>query len=284
MTVINTANKIYVGTNLASKVYAGSNLVWPSVTYDAATTAWINAVVASGGTVSAGRKTLVDNLIVGLKADGLWTKFDRLWVFASENSKSALIDLKANASAAPSTLLLELLDETVTPMPTAAPVFTVDRGFTCNGSAIVSTGFIPTTHGVQYTLNTAHASVWSLTSAQSSAYTAFSGQTNIFTAYPDGNCYVRINNNSGGTGANTDGSGFFLGVRTAASGAGAIMGYRNGVNIVSTADGPAGLDSAQWIVNDKQISSTSVGGSMNGTESTNYYNRLRTYMTAVGVP
>jgi hypothetical protein len=283
MTVINTADKIYVGTSLASKVYAGTNQVWPpAAAYDPATTAWINAVVAAGGTVSSGRKTLVDNLIVGLKADGLWTKFDRLWVFAAENQKSALIDLKALSSANPSTLFADLREEEVN--PTSAPVFTVNRGFTCDGTATVNTGFIPSTHGVQFTMNTAHASVWSLTSAQNSSYTAFSGHTNLFAAYVDGNTYFRINNNAGGAGANTDGSGFFLAVRTAASGAGAIMGYRNGVNIANTADGAATLDAAAWLVNDRQISSTSVGGTMNGTDSTNYYNRLRTYMTAVGVP
>lgn len=237
-------------------------------TYDAATTAWINAVVAAGGTVSTGRKTVVDNLIVGLKADGIWTKLDRLWIFAAENTQSALIDLVALSTATPA----------------SSPTFTTDRGYTCNGTATVNTGFVPNTHGVQFTLNTAHTSVWSLTSAQSSQFTTNSGQTNMFTAYPDGNCYVRINNNAGGAGANTDGSGFFLGVRTAASGAGCIMGYRNGSAIVNTADGTSALDSAAWSVMDRQVSAASVGGTMSGTDSTNFYNRLRTYMTAVGVP
>lgn len=268
MTALNTVDKLYLGTATVAKVYLGATQVWPAVSaYDAATTAWINAVVAAGGTVSTPRKILVDDLIVGLKADGIWAKFDRLWIFAAENSKSALIDLVANSSATPS----------------SGPTFTPDRGYTCNASAIVNTGFIPNTHGVQYTLNTAHASVWSLTSAQSAQYTALSGQTNIFTAYPDGNCYTRINNNGGGAGANSDGSGFFLGVRTAGSGASAIMGYRNGVNIVNTADGTLALDGSQWTVNDREIAATSVGGTMSGADSAKFYSRLRAYMTAVGI-
>lgn len=239
-----------------------------TVTYDAATTAWINAVVAAGGTISSGRRTLVDDLIIGLKTDGIWAKFDRLWIFAAENSQSALIDLVALSTATPA----------------SSPTFTTDRGYTCNGTAIVNTGFIPNTHGVQYTLNTAHVSAWSLTSGTSGQFTVNSGQTNMFLRYADGNWYVRINNNSGGAAANSDGSGFFLGVRTAGSGSGAIMGYRNGVNIVNTTDGTVALDGAQLSVMDRDISAVSVGGTMNATDSTNYYNRMRTYMTAVGVP
>jgi hypothetical protein len=240
----------------------------PSGTYDAATTAWINAVVAAGGTVSAGRKAVVDTLITGLKTDGIWAKLDRLWIFAAENSQSALVDLVAQKPANPIT----------------SPPFTVDRGYTCNGTAGVGSGFNPSTDGVNFTLNTAHTSLWSLTSGQSTQYTALSGQTNMFTRYSDDNLYVRINNNAGGIGANADGSGFFLGVRTAASGAGCIMGYRNGSVLVNDATGTAALDAAPWIVNDRQIASASVGGPMTGTDSTKFYNRMRTYMTAVGVP
>jgi hypothetical protein len=166
----------------------------------------------------------------------------------------------------------------------AAPVFTPDRGFTCNGSAVVNTGFVPSAGGTLYTLNTAHVGIWSLTSAQSGNYTILSGQTNIFAAYPDGNAYFRINNNGGGAGANTDGAGFILAVRTAASGAGAMMGYRNGTTILNTIDGTLALDSSQIVVNDREIAATTIGGTMNTTEATSYYNRLRTYMTAVGVP
>jgi len=236
--------------------------------FDPATVAWAAAVVAAGGTVSAGRKTVVDTLITGLKTDGIWAKLDRLWLFAAENSQSALVDMVAQKPA----------------NPIASPPFTVDRGYTCNGTAGVGSGFNPSTDGVNFTLNTAHTSLWSLTSGQSTQYTALSGQTNMFTRYSDDNLYVRINNNAGGNAANADGSGFFLGVRTAASGAGCIMGYRNGSVLVNDATGTAALDAAPWIVNDRQIASASVGGTMNGTDSTKFYNRMRTYMTAVGVP
>ena len=52
------------------------------VATDAAATAWKNQVVTNGGTVSAGRLALVSTMIAGLKADGVWTLLDRLWIFA----------------------------------------------------------------------------------------------------------------------------------------------------------------------------------------------------------
>lgn len=236
------------------------------VVVDPATLAWADAVVAAGGTVSYPRRILVDNLIKGLKTDGIWTKLDRLWLLAAENQKSALIDLVGRSTA---TLV-------------SVPPFTPDLGYTCDSAvAYVDTGFVPATHGVNYTLNAAHVSVWSLTSAQSGQYTGNAGQTNIFTAYPDGNTYIRINNNAGGAGPNSNGSGFFLGVRTSAS---AVTGYRNGGVIINTGDGTLALDTGTWSLLDRQIAATSLGGTMSGADSTNYYNRLRTYMTAVGVP
>lgn len=68
--------------------------------YDAATTAWVNAVVAAGGTVSDTQKTRVDALIVGLKADGLWTLLDAMWLHAGELvSQQARIDIKSLTAA-----------------------------------------------------------------------------------------------------------------------------------------------------------------------------------------
>jgi hypothetical protein len=99
---------------------------------DAATTAWVAAVVANGGTVSLGRQTIVDNLIVGIKSDGIWTKFDRLWLLAAENSQSALTDIKAASLA------------TVINSPT----FTADRGYKGNGAGsgtYIDSNFNPTT-------------------------------------------------------------------------------------------------------------------------------------------
>jgi hypothetical protein len=62
-----------------------------------ATLNWVNAVVTAGGTVSDTQKAVVDALIVGLKADGLWSTdgaLDHLWLLAGELvAKQAAIDI-----------------------------------------------------------------------------------------------------------------------------------------------------------------------------------------------
>jgi hypothetical protein len=40
------------------------------------------------------RKLLYNNLITGLKADGLWTKLDLLYIFAAHNSADSLKNVK----------------------------------------------------------------------------------------------------------------------------------------------------------------------------------------------
>ena len=61
--------------------------------FDAATTAWVNAVVTAGGTVSTSQKGYVDTLIKALKTASVWTSLSRLWLLASENTYQAGIDI-----------------------------------------------------------------------------------------------------------------------------------------------------------------------------------------------
>ena len=81
---------------------------------EAETTAWVAEVVSNGGTVSAGRQTIVNDLIAGLKADGIWAKLDRLWLFAAEDQPSALTDLVGLTLAT----------------AVNSPTFTADEGYT----------------------------------------------------------------------------------------------------------------------------------------------------------
>lgn len=64
---------------------------------DPATTAWVNKVNALAGSsvVGATRQTLVNTLIVGLKADGVFTGMDGIFVhaFADENQNEGLVSL-----------------------------------------------------------------------------------------------------------------------------------------------------------------------------------------------
>jgi hypothetical protein len=136
---------------------------------DTSTCVWVAAVQAAGGTVSAGQQTNVNTLITGLKSAGLFTTLDRLWLFASENTFQAAIDI----------IGLHVLGTITGP-----PTFTASQGYTGDafGSAFIDSGFIPSTSGVNYTLNNASIGVYNRTnrtfSQGASTISALDGSSN----------------------------------------------------------------------------------------------------------
>lgn len=259
---------------------------------DPATLAWVAAVVAAGGTVSTVRKTLVNNMIAGLKVDGLWDLIDRLWILAAENTQSALIDMKALVMA----------------VPHGSPAFAVNRGYT--GVDASTTVYLDTmtnlsSYGGQFVTNSGHASGWSNTNTTSGSgggcifgsTTASDGnnQTSIVPQYFDGNAYFRVNDStpSGGS-LIANSTGHFLVNRDSIS---TTQGYVNGSLFFSpnAASGTlANLNDVMLAINDNilgvnfgggyQLTMHSIGGNLSGAQVSSFYNRLRTYMTAVGVP
>lgn len=112
--------------------------------YDTDVAAWIAAVIAAGGTVSAQQAAYVNTLVIGLKAASIWTLLDRLWLFAAENATQALTDLVARAAAT----------------AVNSPTFTANRGFLGNGtSAYVDLG-VAASALTKFTQNSAHLGVY----------------------------------------------------------------------------------------------------------------------------
>ncbi len=246
---------------------------------------WAAAVVAAGGTVSAGRKTLITNLIAGLAADGVWQKLDRLWLFAGENAQSALIDLvKAGASSSAATAV-------------NSPTFTTDRGYTGNGSSsYINSNFNPTVGTNNYVQNSASAFVWSNTSGSNTG-NLIGQPTNVITAlneqYIDGNTYWSVTSNASAVEVSTLGLGGAIGLWAVnRSGASAEQLYKNGSSVATGVISSVSLaNEALWVLatstvgySPKQVCCFGAGSSLNSTEQGNLYTRLRTYMTAVGVP
>src|SRR5690349_15337642 len=80
-------NRRLLGAILQPRFVAGGG-------FDAATTAWVAAVVAAGGAVSTTQQSRVDTLIKALKSHGLFTQLDRLWLWAGESDHhQATIDI-----------------------------------------------------------------------------------------------------------------------------------------------------------------------------------------------
>jgi hypothetical protein len=255
---------------------------------DALTAAWKTAVIGAGGTVSDARLTVVNSLIIGLRSDGLIAKLDRLWLLAAENSFSALIDLIAHSAA----------------VAVNAPAFTVDRGYTgvdSSSTIYIETNFTPSTDGVTYTTNAAHYSAWNVTNLTAGggclmgALTA-GQETTLYDTFSDNNVYGRITDApaSGGQGIPGTRIGHWIVNRSSST---LSQIYQNGSlfsspnKSVGSAQNDsffilgannAGAGSSNGTPN--QVAMASMGGSLSSTDTTNFYNRLRTYMTAVGVP
>ena len=114
---------------------------FPPISYDADARALFTRMDAAGAPTTAARKVLINDLIVGMKADGDWAELDVLHVYAAHA-----------AAAAP----LNWIGNTSTATPAAAPTFTADQGYDLNGSTqYINTNYTPSSDAVNYTQNSA---------------------------------------------------------------------------------------------------------------------------------
>jgi len=247
---------------------------------DSATTAWVSAVVSAGGTVSAGREAHVDALVVGLKNDGVWTKLDRLWLFAAENTQSALIDLVATDQAT----------------AVNSPSFTADQGYTGNGTnSYINTTYLPGTDGPNWTGNAASFGVWqrSTPAARNEVQMGanyFGHPSQIANFFGDNNSYTQVNCSTSLTTSGTAVAGLYAVDRSASN---FTTLYINATaSGTSTAVATAETDCNMFVLgrNDNsgsdsltnpstaQVSAAFLGGSLGASDQTDLYNRLVTYL------
>jgi|SRR5262245_5736539 len=274
--------------DMRGAVIGGSVVGFRSISADADAQAWADQVDTNGGTVSAGRLTLVSNLIIALKAAGVWTKLDRLWLFAGEDQSSALTDMVA-------------LD-----LATAvnSPTFTTDRGYQGENSGsptkYISLGFNPSADGVNYTLNSCHIMSW--------MHTTPSGMSNDgWTVHAvDGSNFaagIKIWQPSGSSGdytLNNDGASGGSGTYTYPgskiinrSGASTLQIYAN------TTQANTATTTSQTVPNGNAVAlcsatfafglgeivgAISFGGSLSSTNVSDYYDALRDLMDGIGAP
>lgn len=231
-------------------------------------------------------------LIDGLVADSVWSRLDVLHIYATQDSTTALLNLVSSSYNG-------------TNNGGNSP-FTADRGFLgSNGSSTVfiDTGFNPSTASLpKYTQDSAHLSTWPLsnTSNNNGGIGAGPASGNVATNYiaeSQNNFFILRVNATGGNGnqavAENTALGHYIGNRSNST---TQQGYKNGANILTSTTDPshslANLNIYTLAINSngtaagcaRQLAMASIGSSLSSTDATNFYNRLRTYMTAVGVP
>jgi hypothetical protein len=252
-------------------------------TYDPDVQAYFTAMTSQP---TATRKALINNFILGLKTDGIWTLLDNLWLLASHDEQSSRVNL-----IRPSKLLVKI----------GTPVFIADLGWQqdATGGATANnqlqspdayfgpnlrrtalhslsygiwqnTAFTETQNGYlcgeasnsfyDYLLCNNTATVGRIASSSASIN---SGQVKGFKAVThvvgDANMFVTQNN--------TSGSGAYNNTNNNSSSTFALLG--------------AGASSAYPGTNNRQAAGFT-GTGLTTAQLTSLYNRLNTYLTAIG--
>lgn len=222
----------------------------------------------------ASRQTLYASLINGLVADGVWALLDALYIFAAADSATSLINLVQSSFAA------SLI---------GSPTFTADRGWLGTGIFTnINSNFNPSTAAGKFTQNDAMAGVWNRTAAAAnvgpvintagmeaaiSIYPRYTGDFRVYSINTDGN----TNNIA----AQVDSSGWLTIQRTAAD---ASELGRNGSQLTTTNRVSATVinSNIHFVQGPWEGSAGAIGKSMTAGQQTAIYNRLSTWMTAVG--
>lgn len=257
----------------------------------AETTAFLaraNAVTALDTTHTNAYKALIN----GLVSDGIFAKLDILFVFATQSQGVSL---------------LNLVNSTYSASVGASPNFTADRGFKGNSTSgtLISTNYNPSTAGGHFTSSSAHLSGWQVDGTLTNDVSILvggadpgnAGNLELYPQYTDGGTYMTVLDSPAAFGSGlTPITGWFCGTRTASSGANTGAAYVNGSQYGSNRNstssgvpnsnicalGDPGLPSSNY--SSYQCGCLSAGGALSSTDVANFYGRLRTYMTAVGVP
>lgn len=261
------------------------NLAAGGAPVDPATTAWVNAVVAVGGTVSTTQKGFVNTLIVGLKtgnATNYFTSCDRIWLLAAENTQQASIDIVSLATLTPH----------------SSPTFAANQGYTGDGSAsYLDLGF---QSGTNYTAAAASISAYDRTN-RTTGNTFYAVGANDATNYaiiiPGVDptfSEVAINGPSAAQffATTSTAQGFFLLTRTSVL----ASFYKNGSSsavATKSLTGGAVPTQNQFVLADNfqgsaagfstdQIAEVSFCASFTGTQSSQFQGLINAYMTSVG--
>lgn len=260
-----------------------------------AATAFIARTSGLDATHTAAYKALLNGLTTdGLfNSDGTSSIFDALYIIATQDEATAVLNLVSTSFGI---------------TKNGTPNFTADTGYLGTDSAspsnFLDTGFNPSTaSSPKYTQNSAHLSAWSLTNATPTNGGAIIGlnaadtviQSNIFPRFSDGNLYGRIDDVSASSGsAVADSLGHFAVVRTDSTHSqtykeGSLVANPNAVsaviqngNIYVLAINRIGTGAING--GGYRIAASSIGAALTATQVSNFRDRVRTYLTSVGVP
>lgn len=254
---------------------ASTTTVDEGVVFEDETDTLIAQMDTDGTAPDATRQGHINTLIKALKDAGIWTKCDRIYVLAAHEASAARLNWKTPGT---DTLGLSVTE----------PTFTVDTGYTGNGTSTQLTTAAALNALTQYIQDSAHQSVWSLTVGQSNGASAGgSGSTNLV-LYPRTTTnlqQMRVNTTTRTDTASTDGTGFWIVNRADST---TQKSFRNGADFGSGAATSGTPPATNWAIlqcggnhTNYQIAFASIGGSVEA-EKSDFYDAVLAYLQAVG--
>lgn len=228
----------------------------------------------------------ITTLICGMVTDGTFSLLDGLYIFATDSTTDAKLNLISASFTG-----------TITPTLT----FTPNVGWAGDDvSGFLDTGFNPSTATTpHYTQNSASYGAYVLTSrADSNSFMDFGASNTTFTAFTFLNIFsaagtMQYNLNSAGadTFATANAQGSWLSNRTAAA---AAALFHNGASVVTTTDATtANIDEDLFVFaanfdgaptgSQDQLSAAWWGAGMTPTQALAVQSRLNAYMTTLGI-
>lgn len=251
--------------------------------YDADLETYISGLSTS---LSSGQLTLLNNMIAGWRSDfggGLSTWADAIYILAGETSESSLRNaVKRDHDAT-----------------NHSATFTALRGFTGDAtSQYISTDFIPSTDGVNYTQNSASIIVYTRTAANPADESALTGWSNGTTqsyqhTYPSGEFIYEVNDGSLSYIETTSNAHAALWTASR-TGSTTLTLYKNTSSYTPSTEASVGLpDSEMYILAEKyyttpryysasEVSLVIFCRGLNSTEVGYIVSRFETYMDANG--
>lgn len=235
--------------------------------------------------LSGTETTAYTTMICGMVTDGTWAKFDALYIFATNTTTTANLNLVSTSFGITTH---------------GAPTFTADHGYTGTGSNSdwLDTGLVLTS-ATQYTLNSGAIGVYDLTNRTTNSNTFAMGVANVSDArilILNTNFIFNINTTANTSIANTQAQGLWFVNRSSSSQNTVYLNGNTGTPFGSSTNpsGSVPVTTSMAILGQNtsggiqqpttdQFSAAWIGGGFTTTDVANVSSRINAFMTALGI-
>ena len=236
--------------------------------FDADAVAFFGRVTTAGGSLSLTEKQAVNQLVLDLKANSLWTPMKAIYPMVGASAAACSQNLKSSS---------------FTGTFTATGWTFASTGITGNGiSTSFNTTIIPSTNLNQ---NNTHISIYIRTDNDQNGVDM--GSEKLTIQLYGGTLYYLVNNSTYTTSSNIPSNKFFLASRIIS---GQNKMYENGINTLSGSQNSETMDNksiriGSWYDNlfptDRQYAFASIGDGLTVTEASNFYTAVQAMQTTL---